>query len=223
MRSHFLLAIAVTSCVSVFGQNTIGDRMDSANALIQQGHYAEAIATLTPIEEFNSVADRERGRAETLSGLAYSDIGQLRKAEQLYEKALVTLGRDNRKNSDYASALSLLGRLRINAGDPESGERMLRKAAQIEDHLQDHAGLATVYLHLVAGAIGQKHWKAARKYLSAANTQALLAGRMRSRSQRPWMEQPAGSILSLATTLRQSLPSKMLSTFTGSSMALSIS
>ena len=176
MRSHFLLAIAVTSCVSVFGQNTIGDRMDSANALIQQGHYAEAIATLTPIEEFNSVADRERGRAETLSGLAYSDIGQLRKAEQLYEKALVTLGRDRRESPDYADALSLLGRLRINAGDPERGERMLRKAAQIEDHLQDHAGLATVYLHLVAGAIGQKHWKAARKYLSAANTQALLAG-----------------------------------------------
>jgi tetratricopeptide (TPR) repeat protein len=176
MRSHFLLAIAVTSCVSVFGQNTIGDPIDSANALIQQGHYAEAIATLTPIEEFNSVADRERGRAETLSGLANSDIGQLRKAEQLYEKALVTLGRDNRKNSDYASALSLLGRLRINAGDSESGERMLRKAAQIDNQLQDHAALATVYLHLVAGAIGQKHWKAARKYLGSAKTQALLAG-----------------------------------------------
>ena len=176
MRSHFLLAITVTCCVSVFGQNTIGDRMDSANALIQQGHYAEAIAALTPTEQFNTAADLERGKAETLAGLAYSGIGQLRKAEQLYEKALVTLGRDDRESLDYANALSLLGRLRINAGDPDSGERMLRKAAQIEDHLQDHAGLATVYLHLVAGAIGQKHWKAARKYLNAANTEALLAG-----------------------------------------------
>jgi tetratricopeptide (TPR) repeat protein len=176
MRNHLLLAIAATSCVSVFGQDTIGDRIGSANALIEQGHYSEAIARLTTIEQLDSAADLERGRVETLEGLAYSDLGELRRAEQLYEKALTTLGRNNRESVDYASALSLLARLRINAGDTESGVRLLRKAAQIDSRLQDHADLATVYLHLVAGAIGQKHWKAAGKYLDAAKTQVLLAG-----------------------------------------------
>ena len=176
MRSPFLLAIALASCVSAFGQGTIGDRIDSASALIQQGHYAEAIAILTPIEQLNSVTDLERGKIETLSGLAFSDLGQLQKSEQLYEKALVALGRNNRESPDYANALSLLGRLRIDAGDPESGERMLRKAAQIENRLQDHSGLTAIYLHLAAEAIGQEHWKNARKYLAAAKTQALVAG-----------------------------------------------
>jgi tetratricopeptide (TPR) repeat protein len=176
MRCHLLLAIALTTCISVFGQGTIGERIDTANTLIQQGHYAEAIAALTPLEQFNSITGLERGRAETLSGLAYSGMGQLQKAEQLYEKALVTLGRDNRESLDYASALSLLGRLRIDAGDSDSGQRMLRKAAQIDNRLQDHSESATVYLHLVAGAIGQMHWKSARKYLAAARTHALLAG-----------------------------------------------
>ena len=176
MRSLFLLAIALASCVSAFGQGTIGDRIDFANALIQQGHYTEAIAALTPIEPFDPGTDLERGKTEALSGLAYSEMGQLQKSERLYEKALVTLGRDNREGRDYASALSFLGRMRIDAGDSEGGVRLLRKAAQIESRLQDHAELTTVYLHLVAEAIGQEHWKSARKYLAAAKTHALLAG-----------------------------------------------
>jgi hypothetical protein len=176
MRSLYLLVIAVTSCVSVFGQGAIADRVIAAGALIGQGHYQEAIASLASMEQSSSLGDRERGRVETLLGLAHKDMGHTQDAEQFYEKALVTLARESRESIDYARALSCLGSLKLETGDSKLGERMLHQAAQIEDQLHDHTGLATVNLHLVGAAIGRKHWKEAQRYLADARTQTLLAG-----------------------------------------------
>ena len=176
MRSLCLLVIAVTSCAPVFGQGAIADRVLAAGALIGQGHYQEAIDSLAPMEQSSSLGDRERGRVETLLGLAHKDMGHMQDAEQFYEKALVTLARDSRESIDYARALSCMGSLKLETGDSKLGERMLHQAAQIEDYLHDHAGLATINLHLVGAAIGRRHWKEAQKHLAAAKTQAVLAG-----------------------------------------------
>jgi tetratricopeptide (TPR) repeat protein len=176
MRGLFLLVIAVTSCVSVFGENAIADRTNAADALIEQGHYAEAIVSLKTIEQSRLLSDRERGRAETLLGLAYKDTGHMLEAEQSYEKALTVLARASRKSLDYALALSCLGSLEVDAGDFKTGEHILHQAARIEGQFQDHAGLAVIDLHLVGAAIGRKHWKDAQKHLKAAKTYASLAG-----------------------------------------------
>jgi tetratricopeptide (TPR) repeat protein len=176
MRSLFLLVIAVTSCVSIFGQATIADRINAAGALIQQGHYEEAIASLKTIEQSDSVSDPERGRVETLQGLALKQIGHLQEAQQSYEKALGRLAHDSRESVDYARALSCLGSLKVEIGDPKTGEHILRQAARIENQLLDRDGLTAVDLHLVGAAIGRKHWKDAQKYLDAAQAQASLAG-----------------------------------------------
>ncbi|MGO9435859.1 MAG: tetratricopeptide repeat protein [Terracidiphilus sp.] len=176
MRSLLLFVTAVTSGVSVFGQTAIPDRMNAAGALIQQGHYAEAIATLKTIDQSSPLSDHERGRAETLLGLAYKDTGHMLEAEQSYEKALTMLAHGSLKSPDYGRALSCLGSLKLEAGDLESGARALRQAAQVENQLNDHVGLTTVDLHLVSIAINRKHWREARRYLEAAKAQASLSG-----------------------------------------------
>jgi tetratricopeptide (TPR) repeat protein len=176
MRSLLLLVTAVTSGVSVFGQTAIPDRMNAAAALIEQGHYAEAIASLKTIEQSSSLSDHERGRAETLLGMAYKDTGHVLEAEQSYEMALTALAHDGLKSLDYARALSCLGSLKLESGDLESGARALRQAAQVENQLNDHVGLTTVDLHLVSIAINRKHWREAGRYLEAAKAQASLSG-----------------------------------------------
>jgi tetratricopeptide (TPR) repeat protein len=176
MRSLFLLVIAVTSCVSVFSQTAIADRINAAGALIEQGHYPQAIASLASIEQSNSLSDIEHGRAETLLGLAHKDMGHMQEAEHFYENALGLLRRNGREGVDFAHALSCMGSLEVETADSKTGERTLHQAVQIENQLHDHAGLATAYLHLVGAAIGRKHWKEAQRNLDAARTETLLAG-----------------------------------------------
>ena len=115
MRSLFLLAIALASCVSAFGQGTIGDRIDFANALIQQGHYTEAIAALTPIEPFDPGTDLERGKMRTGLAILRSIIGarnvRYLDGELAYAKVLKQAGMHSEAEKVHADASQSLDRL----------------------------------------------------------------------------------------------------------------
>ena len=115
MRCHFLLLLATASCVSVFGQDTIDDRMDFANTLIQQGRYTEAIAALTKIEPFDADTDLERGKMCTGLAILRSTIGarnvRYLDGELAYAKVLKQAGMHSEAEKVHADASQSLDRL----------------------------------------------------------------------------------------------------------------
>lgn len=176
MRTLYLLALAAVAAVSAPAQTPATHQIIAAGNLIQHGHYTDAIDSLTPLAQDNSLAPKERGRAQMLLGLANRNLWRMAEAETLYGQALGTFMREGKTTEDFANALDCMAALELARGDWKSAERKLQKAVQIDKALGAHASLAEAYLHLAVASLRRKKLKDAAGFLDAAHIEIPLAG-----------------------------------------------
>lgn len=155
-----------------FGEENLNAVVANAFDLLEEGRYETAISMLTPIAQSPSTDKVIRGRAWTVLGFAYKQDGQFEQARRCYEQALTIFNESATFDSDRSATLDYFGNLELDIGNLADGLKLLTEALQIDEKLQDHQLLSTVYNHLAGIAIQQKHYKDARKYLDSSEREA---------------------------------------------------
>lgn len=128
---------------------------EDALLCLQSGDYAEAVrldeiglAAIQSVSEVDDVKALIRGGMVS----TYLGMGQLKKAAQVGEEALIGLKDDIRLVSDYARCLTDLGGVYIELGRFEDGIHCLTHAQPILDRMPDQAQAAQVCRHNLAVA-----------------------------------------------------------------------
>jgi tetratricopeptide (TPR) repeat protein len=142
-----------------------------ALGLIEMARYQAAISVLAPIAKSPSTDNVVRGRAWTLLGFAYKEGGEFQQARRCYEEALRVFEGGAALDADRAATLDYLGSLEEVTGNLPDAQRFLMKALEINQRLQDHARLSTVFIHLAGVEIERKRYREAKRYLQSAEEQ----------------------------------------------------
>ena len=175
MRVFAALFLSASS-LAVFAQTTNNQVLTRAYDLIQQGRSENAAVILTNLANSPTLSPSDRGRAQTLLGLALEDKGRYQAAEQSFETALRLLGTPGQPNSDYASALDHDAGLQLLKGNNDLARTLLEQAASIATQLGNHAQLASVLLHLAGLEIQLQRFHEAREALQNARAEFHIAG-----------------------------------------------
>jgi len=144
--------------------------------LIQQGQPDNATVLLTNLANSPTASDADRGRAQTLLGLALDDQGRYPAAQQAFESALRLLDSPGHPTSDYAAALDHDAGLQLLKGNVDLARTLLNQAARITTQLGNHAQLSSVHLHLAGLEIQLRRFHEAREALQKARAEFRLAG-----------------------------------------------
>ena len=175
MRVFAALFLSASS-LSILAQTTNNQSLTLAYDLIQQGRPENAAVILSNLANSPTLTPSERGRAQTLLGLALKDQGHFHAAEQSFETALRLLDTPGHPTSDYASALDHDAGLQLLKGNVDLARTLLNQAAGIATQLGNHAQLASVRLHLAGLEIQLQRFRDAREALQNARAEFHLAG-----------------------------------------------
>ena len=175
MRVCAALLLSASS-VAILAQPSDHQVLTRAYDLIQQGQPDNATVLLTNLANSPTASDADRGRAETLLGLALDDQGRYPAAQQAFESALRLLDSPGHPTSDYAAALDHDAGLQLLKGNVDLARTLLNQAAGIATQLGNHAQLASVRLHLAGLEIQLQRFHDAREALQNARAEFHLAG-----------------------------------------------
>ena len=175
MRVCAALLLSASS-VAILAQPSDHQVLTRAYDLIQQGQPDNATVLLTNLANSPTASDADRGRAQTLLGLALDDQGRYPAAQQAFESALRLLDSPGHPTSDYAAALDHDAGLQLLKGNVDLARTLLNQAARITTQLGNHAQLSSVHLHLAGLEIQLRRFHEAREALQKARAEFRLAG-----------------------------------------------
>jgi tetratricopeptide (TPR) repeat protein len=156
-------------------QADVHQQLRAAAQLASQGHYQEAIDLARPALETEQVTEIERGRGWVLLGSAYEFQGRYQEATTAYENALQVLRKRDQDAAEYASALSAFGTLYRDLYQFDAAARMEMHALQVDEQINDHAGVAADCASLADLELGLKHTRKAQLWLDRAIQESKLA------------------------------------------------
>jgi tetratricopeptide (TPR) repeat protein len=174
-RIYLLLLIANIISPATWGQESVQEQFSQAFLLEQQGHFDSAVRGFQPLVASDALTPEQRGRAWTLLGYAYKELGQYQEARNAYERALHIFEGDATHRKDYADALDCLAGLSRSIGQPEPASRMWSQALDIYKQLKDHRGIARTYANLAGLAMEQNHVRSARSAIDKAAAETKMA------------------------------------------------
>jgi len=172
MKRVFLFLFLVSALSSTLrSQVSIRRQLNDVIALEKEGHFDQAIRSVRILIDGDNLGG-EAGRAWTILGFAYQQLGHFQQAQKAYEQALHILEYDAPHRIEYGSALINFANLINMTQGPEVAARMWRKALKVHAELGDHSGMAEDYALLAGSELEKKHRRAAKKGLEQAIAEA---------------------------------------------------
>jgi tetratricopeptide (TPR) repeat protein len=170
-----LIPIHLSMALSLSAQADVHQQLRTAAQLASQGHYQEAIELARPALESEQVTEIERGRGWIVLASAYESQGRYQEATTAYESALQILRQRDEDPAEYATALSAFGTLYRDMFQFDAAARMEMRALQVDQQINDHAGIAADCASLADLELGLKHTRKAQLWLDKAIQESKLA------------------------------------------------
>lgn len=205
--SCFLFVLAT----SVWSQNTLDTQIHEAVALEQKGQFQQALVILQPLADLDQLSAIEAGRVWTALGYGYQEEGDLTKAGKAYQRAVRILKEEPSNKTDCATALDNLADWYRTTGNRSAAIRLERVALRLHQESEDHAGAAWTLIHLANIELTRKHKSDARRYLDAAEKEALLTPKIDNKylaslySTKGWLAGVEGNSLTAIFDYNQAL------------------
>jgi tetratricopeptide (TPR) repeat protein len=163
---QFLFLLSLLS-PSLRSQESIRHQLNDLIALEKKGHYEETIQNVHALIDTNDLGG-EAGRAWTILGFAYEQLGHYQQARRAYEQALQILEKNAPRSIEYANALVNFANLNNVTQGPEVAVRLWKKALKVHTELEYHVGMAEDHALLAGAALAKKHISAGKKELEKA-------------------------------------------------------
>lgn len=175
-RVFLLLFLSAIFPLAMQGQQDIHQQLSHVVLLEQKGQYEQAIRIIESLMEANSTDNVEIGRAWTMLGVAYEELGHYQQSRNAYEQAVRLLEGDSQHLAQYANALDGFATLNNLTQHPEIADKLWSKALAIHKQLADHLAVAKEYTFLAGIEFQRKQTGPAKKYLKRAIEEAALMG-----------------------------------------------
>jgi tetratricopeptide (TPR) repeat protein len=168
----FLFLLSVFSPL-LRSQESIRGQLNDLIVVEKQGRYEQAIRSTHLLIDAGNLGG-EAGRAWTILGFAYEQLGHYQQAQKAYEQGLHILEKDAPHSIEYASALVNFANLNNVTQGPEVASRLWSKALKVHTELGYHAGIAQDHAFLAGVLLARKHISAGQKELEKAIAEAKL-------------------------------------------------
>ncbi|HZR57927.1 MAG TPA: tetratricopeptide repeat protein [Terriglobales bacterium] len=172
MKHFILILLALTLILPLLAESNPRPSLNQVFALEQQGRFADAIAIGQPLVDSGTLTEVQLGRACTLLGFAYREVGKFTEAQSTFERSIHIFEGKPEYVSDYASALDYIGGLYNDMEEVRAASQSWSKALHLFEQQNDHAGIARASSNLAGLALQQNKLHEAGKYLkrTAAET-----------------------------------------------------
>jgi tetratricopeptide (TPR) repeat protein len=152
-------------------------RLAQAQALIEQGKTAAAVALLEPLVQNKpgGLDDAHRGIAWNILGTEYQSMGRYEIAQHCYESAIHLLKSLSFTDDAYTAALDNLGSLEGLMNQLDAATSLRMKARKLYLKRGDYAGLARTDSNLAVIALSRSQKRQAHDFLADALNEAHLA------------------------------------------------
>jgi len=149
-------------------QESAYEQGKQAFLLEQQGRYDLAIHSFEPLVDSDALSSVDRGRAWTLLGYAYREIGQFQKSQNAYEQALHIFEHDAQHAEDYANVLDSFAGFYRSTGQLQTAVKMWSRVLTLYKEHNNCRAMARVYTNLAALAMEQKRLRQAKSAIENA-------------------------------------------------------